>query len=685
MSLRVEKGDGRKGLIRGDAVGLGTAALLAWLLCTLPHASAKAQSIDYGALESLFGEPVTRSATGGPQKLSEVPADMEIITRDDMRRSGAKDLAGALRFVIGLDQRQYGPLHSEIGMRGYNQPFNPRLLVMVNGRQVYLDDYGAVDWSGIPVQLDEVRQIEIIKGPNSALYGFNAAYGAINIVTYDPLYDQVNAVTLRGGTGSYGGTSLVKTIKLGNDAGARVSIGGARANPFSGTSHYMPGLPIIRNQIGSFATDGKVRLGSETFLKADISLSDSRGAFNEGYSFSNVIIRTNSARLGMDSATSIGLVSLSVYRNEERYSGLPNYGPLHDQTYVVQASDLFTPAPSHTIRLNAEYRNSELAQSTGTVGYSIYSAGGMWNWQFASRLTATISTRYDFVSLRYSGDLIPESGLTESDYSNRTFGAASFNAGLVYTATDVDTVRLFAGRGLQIPSLYNLGVQAQIADPTFPYALVGNPNLQPTSVFNLGVAYNRDLPSIHSKGKLSIFGQRSDDIYQEPSAVAGVTQPSGNTLYQARNVGHAMAAGLEAEIKGSGPAGWRWQLAYAYVVTPDRTGTNSGATPESYVDFAHSTPHHSVIFGLGRSWGRLEADIKARWQSGYRDYVAADQVTLLRYSINPYATMNARLGYRLTDDLLVAITAEQLNAARIAQVAGPEIERRFIISTTFHF
>jgi iron complex outermembrane receptor protein len=671
--------------LRTRAGGIKAAFMALLILALALPAGARAQSMDYGALESLFGEPVTRSATGGPQKLSEVPADMEIVTHDDIRRSGAKDLAGALRFVIGIDQRQYGALHAEIGMRGYNQPFNPRLLVMVNGRQVYLDDYGEVDWSGIPVQLDEIRQIEIIKGPNSALYGFNAAYGAINIVTYDPLYDDVNAATLRGGTGGYGGASLVKTLRLSDDAGVRFSVGGARADPYAGTTDFMAGLPIYRNRVGSFAADGKVRVGQGTFVKADVSAGDSRGAFNEGYSYSNVMIRTNSARIGIDTATPLGLFSVSAYRNEEHYSDVPNYGALDDRTYVLQASNLVALSPSHTVRLNAEYRNSRLAQSEGKVGYAIYAAGAMWAWQIAPRLSLTSSLRHDIVALRYAGSPIPESGLTEDDYNRRTFGATSFNAGLVYTVTDLDTVRLFAGRGLQIPSLYNLGVQAQIDDPAFPYALVGNPNLRPTSVFNIGIAYDREIAPLSSTAKVSLFGQRSDDIYQEPSAVAGVELASGNTLYQARNVGRAMAAGIEAEIKGSSPSGWRWQFAYAYVLTPDRTGTNSGPDPESYVDFGHSTPHHSVIAGLGRSWGPVEADLKARWQSGYRDYVAPDQVTLQRYSVAPYATVTGRVGYRLTDGLTVAISAEQLNAARIAQVAGPAVERRFILSTTFNF
>ena len=73
--------------------------------------------------------------------------------------------------------------------------------------------------------LDEIRQIEVIKGPNSALYGFNAVSGVINIITYDPLYDRINTAELRGGTQDYLGGSVVGTDQVGNAGGIRL-VGG---------------------------------------------------------------------------------------------------------------------------------------------------------------------------------------------------------------------------------------------------------------------------------------------------------------------------------------------------------------------------------------------------------------------------------------------------------------------------
>jgi iron complex outermembrane receptor protein len=169
----------------------------------------QAQSLDYGALEQLFREPVTTSVDGSPQRVGDVPATMEIITAEEIRRSGAKDIPGVLRHAGGVDTLEWGNDNIDVTVRGYDQAVSARLLVLVDGRQVYTDDYGYTPWSSVPVELGMVRQIEMVKGPNSALFGFNAAGGVINIITYNPLYDTVNTAATSAGTQEFGAGSLV--------------------------------------------------------------------------------------------------------------------------------------------------------------------------------------------------------------------------------------------------------------------------------------------------------------------------------------------------------------------------------------------------------------------------------------------------------------------------------------------
>src|ERR1700679_109808 len=138
------------------AIGMGTTFCVAGL-----STPARAQSMDYGSLEKLFGEPVTTSATGSPQRASDVPANMEIITADDIRRSGARDVAGILRHIAEVDMLQWGTDDSDVSVRGYDQAYSQRLLVLVNGRQVYADYYSFTPWNTLPVELGDIRQIEV--------------------------------------------------------------------------------------------------------------------------------------------------------------------------------------------------------------------------------------------------------------------------------------------------------------------------------------------------------------------------------------------------------------------------------------------------------------------------------------------------------------------------------------------
>src|ERR1700757_2875477 len=107
------------------------------ILCQFAVCSAAAQSIDYGAFEELFGEPVTTSANGSPQRAADVPADMEIITAEMIRRSGATNIPDVLAHVVGVDVLRWGVSSADVGIRGYDTPYSPRLLVLVHGRQVY--------------------------------------------------------------------------------------------------------------------------------------------------------------------------------------------------------------------------------------------------------------------------------------------------------------------------------------------------------------------------------------------------------------------------------------------------------------------------------------------------------------------------------------------------------------------
>ena len=116
--------------------------------------------------------------------------------------SGATDLPTVLRRIPGLEVMQITGGDFNVSVRGNNQLDANKLLVMVDGRSIYVDVQGSMYWKAIPITLPEIKRIEVQKGPASVLYGFNAFEGIINIITKSP--EDMRGTTLQAGGGSYG-------------------------------------------------------------------------------------------------------------------------------------------------------------------------------------------------------------------------------------------------------------------------------------------------------------------------------------------------------------------------------------------------------------------------------------------------------------------------------------------------
>ncbi len=148
-------------------------------------ASSFAQSMMEEDLLSIYGdEEFITIATGSVQPLSKAPAVASIITAEDIKRLGAKDIDDVLRTVPGLhvsyDTLGFNPIYT---FRGIYSSFNPQVLMLVDGMPLTNLFHGdrSQFWGGMPVEA--ISRIEVIRGPGSALYGSDAFAGVINIIT----------------------------------------------------------------------------------------------------------------------------------------------------------------------------------------------------------------------------------------------------------------------------------------------------------------------------------------------------------------------------------------------------------------------------------------------------------------------------------------------------------------------
>ena len=636
--------------------------------CVLHSGIACAQQVDYSTLGQIFGEPITTSATGKPQRASDVPADMVIITQDDIRRSGADNIPDILQFVTGIDFRRYSFGDAEIAVRGYDSEVNPRLLVFVDGRQVYIDDYGYVAWNAIPVQLSEIRQIEVVRGPNTALFGFNAASGVINIITYDPLLDNRNTATVRGGTQGYGEGEAVMTQHFGTTAGVRVSVGAWTATEF--TQPTPVSSPVER--YASFNVDGRWQVAPNLLLSASGGTTDAQAERNLGIGADDRT-RAGYARIMAAAQTALGSIDLDAYQNKAAndYVGLAADTDVVD---VVRLSDLVSLNASNVIRAGLEYRNNSATPDVGSAAsYDDYAANFMWGWQLSPSMELTNAVRADHLVLRY-GPLLSQSSGQISGRLQTSLSAESFNSGLVIHVTDLDTVRLILSRGLQLPSIGDVGTQVNL----FGLTLVGSPHLAPESVWNAELAYDRSLHRLGATLTASVFLQRNTDLL----AAAGDTMlevVDGKPTEFAANVGSSNELGVEVGLASAQGSRFRWKVSYRYTAIVDDIMHD---LPETAVtNYGAGTPSHVVILGAGYTSGRWELDMQARGQTKYLDFVDLET----KQAVPGYVSFNARVGFRATDYLTLAGTAEQFNVSRFLESGGFYVDRRFIASATLRY
>lgn len=134
------------------------------------------------SLEDLLNVEVT-SVSRRAEKITGTASAIQVITGDDIHRSGVKTLPEALKLAANLMVAQVNSSQWAISARGFNNVLANKLLVLIDGRTVYTPMYAGVFWDVQNVMLEDVERIEVISGPGGTLWGANAVNGVINIIT----------------------------------------------------------------------------------------------------------------------------------------------------------------------------------------------------------------------------------------------------------------------------------------------------------------------------------------------------------------------------------------------------------------------------------------------------------------------------------------------------------------------
>jgi iron complex outermembrane receptor protein len=669
--------------------------LIALGIVSASAATAYADTVDYRSLRELFGESVTLSATGSPMRASEAPGTMVILTAEDIRRTGATTIPEALRNVPGIQVNEWTLGYSDVAVRSHNQAFSSRLLVLINGRQVFQSFWSMTQWRQLPVQMGEIEQIEIVKGPNTALFGFNAVGGVINIITKSPMDKSQAEATVRYGTQDFFQASGVGSYTDGK-FGFRASAGYQHFGEYDTPRNAPLGPPAY-----DFGHDGEV-----STLLSDMSYNlDARntvGWENSYYKatyvqqwptyFQSLLpYEGYSSRLYYNGDTAWGLLSAQAYIN-----GLND--PESNELYVVQAQDIFKIGTEHTVRVSAEYRRNSMDANDFYTGANLgdlvqedWAVGGMWSWAIDPRLSWTNAVRVDFWSLERDGPLGPANPFSLTDF-NQDRTELSVNSGLVYRPTEIDTWRLSFGRGVQTPNLIESGaldLTQPIPVGPFPTAYIGgNPFLKTQVVQNYEAGYQRKVEDIGGKIGVNAFYQTNSNLVGMQQSVSFQPQLSFTSLIETwTNIGDSDMYGLELTADGTIGTNWNWDAGYTFTtVNDDLRNGGAGGLYTVYAEYEKSNPDHMLNLHLGYTEGPWQADLYGVAWSSHQSLrsvpTGVPGVALLVLTDVPAAfDPSARIAYNF-DNFTLALEGQHLARDQLTVTSAPDVERRVMLSLT---
>lgn len=241
-----------------------------------------------------LGETVVVSASKIESKLADAPVTMSVVSPATLASAPSQSFGDILRNVPGVNVIQTSARDVNLSMRQGTSTLATSTLVLLDGRSIYLDFFGLVLWDLVPSNPADIKQIEVVRGPASAVWGANALTGVVNILTKTPRENPSTTVSLSGGSfGTKGGSREGSSDHYSFGAGisfaralnetwsTRISVGYLNSDPYSRPTGR---IPVIQDPRVSTTCNGTV--GSAGCIGGALYPVDSSTG-NPGTSFEN--------------------------------------------------------------------------------------------------------------------------------------------------------------------------------------------------------------------------------------------------------------------------------------------------------------------------------------------------------------------------------------------------------------
>ncbi len=496
-----------------------------------------------------------------PQSLSDAPASVTIITAEDIRIYGYRTLGEALASVRGFylsNNRTY----QTVGVRGFSFPgdYASRLLVMVNGHNMADNvlDFELYFGHDFPIDLSLIKQIEIIRGPSSALYGSNGIFATINIITMAP--NEAGPASLTADIGSFGEKKVQVTAAGSLGKNAKVLFSGSLFNNSGESPLFFPQFNAPETNNGQ-----AIRMNGEKGYHFFANLVWRNWTFTSAFGEREGIQPISwGPTIFNDRGTTVNDVRNYV---EAAYTREVAGGTLRWRTYYdayrFEGRDDF-PLDSAAVSRGVEDNRSLFMGDW--VGTQV-----TYRFDLSSRDTFTLGSeaKFDLRNRQSEFDVSPEPlQIMNVDRRDRSFALfaqderklsdrwkvnlgirfdfssyrSSFlspRAALIYQPTSVWTYKILYGRGFRNPSAFELFFDDGRSGAP-------NPNARHEGADTLEVDIERRIGR-----RLNLVAAAYG--YKLHQFLLGVYNDAG--LLQYLNIGKIRATGLEIEINGR-PAAW---------------------------------------------------------------------------------------------------------------------------------
>jgi iron complex outermembrane receptor protein len=596
------------------------------------------------------------SAAKVEQALEDTAAAVFVITADDIRRSGVTNVMEALRLAPGVEVARIDSSRWAITIRGFNGRFANKLLVLIDGRTIYNAQFSGVYWELQDLFLPDIERIEVVRGPGGSLWGANAVNGVINIITKNVKDTQGGLVTLTAGDEERTIAGVRYGGKLGDNAQYRV-YGQFSERDGLATPDGRDAGDDWRIGQGGFRLDWTASARDTVAVQGDVY----DGKFDQNYTFPTLVPPYAERRLSPVDASGGSLQA----RWEHQYTATSRMSLQAYYQYEDRGDSLYiVDAESFDLDFQRNFALTDRQEIVWGLGYRRNRD------QFTDTEFSQVRPNQDTAQL-FSGfiqdqvDLIPErlrltAGLK---VEHNDFTGWEWQPSLRMLWTPQQDHRLWAAvsRAVQTPSRGFVDSRVNLAAfPPSPItgnlpvlvSVFGADHLQSEELIAYEIGYRTQVAERFSVDATVFY----NDYDQVIGAVPGTPFPEARAFppylvlpVELQNIGSGYNTGFELVADWRPTQDWRLRLAYSYLYS-DIENRNGESI------YNDGNQNRISLFSSWKLRDDLELDVWWR----YVDEGSLPTIATGLIEVDPYSTVDLRLGWRPRKDLELSLVGANL-------------------------